>query len=70
MRSTTPYDWTDGGSVDVSLNGEYGFTSIRSRCHSTEWMWNLGTKLCTIASGKLNGSRVALQGFGIRDTMF
>ena len=27
----TPYDWTDGGSVDVFLSGEYGFTSMRSR---------------------------------------
>ena len=41
----TPYDWTDGGSVDVFLNGEYGFTSMKSRCHSMEWVWNLRIKL-------------------------
>ena len=45
LRSTTPYDWTDGGSVDVFLNGEYGFTSMKSRCHSMEWVWNLRIKL-------------------------
>ena len=39
----TPYDWTGGGSVDVFLNEEYGFTSM-SRYHSTEWVWNLRTK--------------------------
>ena len=70
MCSTIPYDWTDGGSVDVFLNGEYGFTSMRSRCQSMEWVWNFRTKLCSIASGKRNGSRVSLQGFDIRDIMF
>ena len=47
-----PYDWTDGDSVDVFLNGEYGFTSMGSYCYYTEWVWNLLTKLCYIASGK------------------
>ena len=42
---TPPYDWTDGGSFDVFLNGEYGFPSMRSRCHSMEWVWNLRIKL-------------------------
>ena len=38
----TPYDWSDGDSVDVFLHGEYGFTSVRSSCHSMEWVRNLG----------------------------
>ena len=37
---------------------------------STEWIWNLRTKLYFIASGKWNVSRVSLQGFGIRYIMF
>ena len=36
LYSTTPYNWTGGGSVDVFFNGEYGFTSMRSRYYSTE----------------------------------
>ena len=70
LCSTTSYDWTDGGSADVFLNGDYSFTSIRSRCHSMEWVWKLRTKLCSIASGKGNDSRVSLQDFDIRDIMF
>ena len=52
LCSATPYDWTDCGSVDVFSNGECGFTSMRRRCHSTEWVWNLRTKLCSIPLGK------------------
>ena len=52
------------------LNGEYVFTFMRNRCHSAEWVWNLRTKLCSIASGKLNDSRISLQGFDIRDICF
>ena len=52
------------------LNGEYGFTSMGSWCYSTEWVWNLKKKLCSIASGKWNDSRVSLQGFDIRYIMF
>ena len=47
-----PYDWTNDGSVDVSLDGEYGYISVGSRCYSREWVWNLRTKSCCIASGK------------------
>ena len=35
---------------------------IGSWCYSTEWVWSLRTKLCCIASGKWNVSRVSLQG--------
>ena len=49
------------------LNDEYVFTSMRSRCHSTESVWNLRTELCSIDSGKWNDSRISLQGFHIRD---
>ena len=38
---------------------------IRSWCYCKEWAWNLRTKLCWIASGKWNVSRVSLHGFGI-----
>ena len=65
-----PYDSIDGGSVDVFFNGEYGFNSMRSRCHSTEWVWSLGTKLCSIASGKWNDSSVSLQRSDISDTFY
>ena len=47
----TPYDWANGGSVDVFLDGEYGFTSMGSRSYTRELVWNLRTKLCCIASG-------------------
>ena len=36
-----------------------------SWCYSREWVWNLRTKLCCIASGKWNFSRVSLQELGI-----
>ena len=36
---------------------------IGSWCYSREWIWNLWTKLCCIASGKWNVSWVSLQGF-------
>ena len=67
LYSTNPYDWTDGGFIDIFLNGEYCCTSVRSsRCHSVEWVWNLKTKLCSIACD----SRISLQGFHIRNIMF
>ena len=35
-----PYHWANNGaSVDVSLDGEYGFTSIGSRCYTREWVF-------------------------------
>ena len=30
----------------------YGFSSSGSWSYSREWVWNLGTELCNIASGK------------------
>ena len=30
----------NGGSVDVFLHGEYGFSSVVSYCYSGEWLWN------------------------------
>ena len=35
-----------------------------------EWVWNLKTKLCCIASGEWNARRVSLQEFDIRYIMF
>ena len=62
-----PYDWVNnGGSVDILLDGEYGFTFMGSWYYSMEWVWNLRTKLCCIASGKWNVTRVLLQWFDIR----
>ena len=29
-------DWSDGGSVDILLNGKYAFTSMGSWCYSME----------------------------------
>ena len=55
---------------DVSLDGEYGFTSMGSWCYSRGLVWNLRTKKCCIASGKWNVSRVSLQRFGISYLMF
>ena len=46
-------DWANSGSVDIFFTcGEYGFGSMGSSFHSREWVWNLKTKLCCIASGK------------------
>ena len=42
-------------------NGEYDFSPMDSWFYSREWVWNLRTKLCCIASGKRNGSSVSLQ---------
>ena len=33
-----PYDWANGGSADIFLDGEYGFTSMGSWYYSREWM--------------------------------
>ena len=30
----------NGGSVDIFLHGEYGFSPVMSCCYSREWMWN------------------------------
>ena len=39
--------------VDVLFTcGECGFSSLGSWPYSREWVWNLGTKGCCIASGK------------------
>ena len=57
-------------SVDVFLHGEYGDSSVRSYCYSREWLWNLRTKLCCIASGKRNASKVSLQEFDIKYIVF
>ena len=43
-----PYDWANGGSVDLFSDGEDGFTSMESSSCSREWVWNLRTKLCCI----------------------
>ena len=64
------YDWANGGSVDTFLDDEYGFTSMGSWCYLRGWVWSLSTKLCCIASGKRNVSRVSLQQFDIRYVMF
>ena len=46
-------DWANSGSADIFFTcGEYGFGSMGSSFHSREWVWNLKTKLCCIASGK------------------
>ena len=52
------------------LDGEYGFTSIRSWCYSRECIWNLRIRLCCIASAKWNVSRVSLQRFDIGYVIF
>ena len=39
---------------------QFGFSSMGSRCHCNEWVWNSRTKLCWIASGKWNDSRLSL----------
>ena len=38
----------------------FGFSSMGSRCHYNEWVWNSRTNLCWIASGKCNDSRFSL----------
>ena len=55
---------------DLFLDGEYGFTSFGSWCYSRGWVWNLGTMVCCIASGKWNVSRVSLQGFDLSYLIF
>ena len=47
-------------------NGEYGFSSIGSWCYSRKWVWDSMTKLCCIALGECNASKVSLQEFDIR----
>ena len=42
-----------------------GFSSIGSWCYSSEWVWNSRTKLCYIALGECNASKVSLQEFDI-----
>ena len=42
----------NGGSADVFLHGEYGFSSVVNYCYSGEWLWNSRAKVCCMASGK------------------
>ena len=42
----------NGGSVDVFLHGEYGYSSVAGYCYSREWLWNTMSKICCMASGK------------------
>ena len=64
LCSMTPYDWPRWfcwrfwDMVSMVL-------LIGSWCYSWEWVWNLMTKLCCVASGKWNISRVWLQEFDI-----
>ena len=52
--------------VDVLfMCGECSFNSLGSWSYSREWVWNLGTKVCCIASGKSNVSWVTLPEFNI-----
>ena len=63
--------WANGGFVDVSFTyDEYGFSSMGSWCYSAEWIWNSRKKLCFIASGEWNASRVSHQEFDIRYIKF
>ena len=50
-------DWAIDGCVDVLVTNvvrlrEYGFISLGSCSYSREWVWDLRTKLCCIATGK------------------
>ena len=69
LCSMVSYDWVDDSSADIILNSKYGLSFMGSWWYSMEWAWNLRTKLCSIASGKCNFSRVSLQGFDIRYIM-
>ena len=60
----------NGGSADVFLHGEYGFSSVVNYCYSGEWLWNSRAKVCCMASGKKNASRISLQEFGITYIVF
>ena len=54
-------DWANSGSVDYFFIWWVNFYLIKgSWCYSREWVWNLRTKLCYIASGKWNVSRFSL----------
>ena len=68
-------DWAIDGGADVLVTNvvrlrEYGFISLGSWSYSREWVWDLRTKLCCIATGKWNVSSVALQEFDNRYIMF
>ena len=69
LCSMVSYDWVDATSAEIILNSKYGFNFMGSWWYSMEWVWNLRTKLCSIASRKWNFSRVSLQGFDIRYIM-
>ena len=64
LCSMTPYDWPRWfcwrfwDMVSMVL-------LIGSWCYSWQWVWNVMTKLCCVASGKWNISRVWLQEFDI-----
>ena len=50
-------DWAIDGGADVLVTNvvrlrEYGFISLGSWSYSREWVWDLRTKLCCIATGK------------------
>ena len=50
-------DWAIDGCVDVLVTNvvrlrEYGFISLGNWSYSREWVWDLRTKLCCIATGK------------------
>ena len=60
-----PYDWANGGSVEVFFDMVSVVLLIGSSYYSREWVWNLRTKLCCLASEKWNVSRVSLWGFDI-----
>ena len=57
----TPYDWANGGSVDVFFMVSM-VPLVGSWCYSREWVWNLRTKLCCIAPGKWNVSTTSVVG--------
>ena len=59
-------DWANGGFVDVFFTHGMVLVLWGSLCYSKEWVWNLRTKLCCIASGMRSSasgmwSRVSLQ---------
>ena len=64
-------DWANGGFVDVFFTHGMVLVLWGSLCYSKEWVWNLRTKLCCIASGMWSSasgtwSRVSLQELEIR----
>ena len=59
-------DWAMLVYVDVLFTcGECSFNSLECWYYSKEWVWNLGTKVCYIASWKWNARWETLQKFNI-----